>query len=67
MNDEESSASCWERRSQFTMNITGCASVFFLLAILCYDQQEDLAKFGYKLNMKQFFKKHPSIFLANIT
>jgi hypothetical protein len=64
MNDEESSASCWVRRSQFTMNITGCGGgvffFFFWLAILCYsqsgnDQQEDLAKFGYKLNMKLKF------------
>jgi hypothetical protein len=36
MNDEESSASSWERRSQFTMNITGCGSVriFIYLFVL---------------------------------
>jgi hypothetical protein len=28
------------------------------------DPLEDLAKFGYKLNMKVNFKKLPSIFLA---
>ncbi len=42
----------------------------FLLSILCCSQcgndpQEDLAKFGYKLNMKVNFLKHPSIVLAN--
>ncbi len=42
---------------------------FFFLAIFCYSQsgddpQEDLAKFGYKLNMKINVLKHPSIFLA---
>jgi hypothetical protein len=43
--------------------------VFYFLAILCYSQsgddlQEDVAKFGYKLNLKIFFVKNPSIFLA---
>jgi hypothetical protein len=37
--------------------------------ILCYSQsgndtQEDLARFGYNLNMKVIFKKHPSILLV---
>ncbi len=29
-----------------------------------HDLQEDLAKFGYRLNMKIIFLKHPFIFLA---
>jgi hypothetical protein len=37
--------------------------------ILCYSQSgndpwKDLAKLGYKLNMKVIFKKHSSIFFA---
>jgi hypothetical protein len=41
----------------------------FLFSILCCSQcgndpHEDLAKFGYKLNMKVNFVKHPSIVLA---
>jgi len=40
--------------------------VVLFLAIVCYSQsgddpQEDLAKFGYKLNMKEKVLKHPSI------
>ncbi len=39
------------------------AAVFFFLAMLCYSQsgndpQEDLARFGYKLNMKVNFLKN---------
>jgi hypothetical protein len=42
---------------------------FFFLAILCYsrrgdDQDEDLARFGDKLNMKVNCVKHPSIFFG---
>jgi hypothetical protein len=40
-------------------------SAFFFESILWWSQsdhdaQEDLARFGYKLNMKGIFKKHPS-------
>jgi hypothetical protein len=43
--------------------------VFVFLAISCYslsgdDPQEDLAKFGYKLNNEVKSQKNPSIFLA---
>jgi hypothetical protein len=43
--------------------------VFLFLAISCYSQsdddpQEDLAKFGYKLNKEAISQKNPSIFLA---
>jgi hypothetical protein len=41
---------------------------FFFLNLCCSqsgdDPQEDLAKFGYKLNMKVKFLKHPSLILA---
>jgi hypothetical protein len=43
--------------------------VLLFLAISCYSQsgddpQEDLAKFGYKLNKEVNSQKNPSIFLA---
>jgi hypothetical protein len=43
--------------------------VFLFLAISCYSQsgddpQDDLAKFGYKLNKEVKSQKTPSIFLA---
>jgi hypothetical protein len=42
---------------------------FYFREIFCYSQsgddpQEDLTKFGYKLNMKINVLKHPPIFLA---
>jgi hypothetical protein len=58
------------------MSAQGCVCVcvlfFFFLAILyCIqsgnDLQEDLAKFGYKLNMKvNSLNSYPSIFLATL-
>jgi len=56
-----------------SMFINGCifSSIqCFFGSILCCSQsgddpQDDLAMFGYKLNMKAVFKKrHPAIFLA---
>jgi hypothetical protein len=60
-----------ERERDLETSVRESRCVFFL-GILCYsrsgdDPQKDLAKFGYKLNMKAIFlKTHPSIFLANL-
>jgi hypothetical protein len=60
-----------ERERDLETSVRESWCVFFL-GILCYsrsgdDPQKDLAKFGYKLNMKAIFLiTHPSIFLANL-
>jgi hypothetical protein len=65
----------WQRRCKRDEDDALCIIVlqsngFFFLAILCCSQsgddpQEDLARSGYKLNMKVKFKEIPSIFLAS--
>jgi hypothetical protein len=61
----------WKPNQNFIMCIRGSVFFFFwqFLQFLCYSQsgndpQEDLARFGYRPNMKVNFLKHPFIFLA---
>jgi hypothetical protein len=77
MNDEESICKLLGEKKPIyneQHRLWQCLFILFYcsLAILCYsqsgnDQQEDLAKFGYKLNMKLTISKHPSIFFGYFT